>query len=255
MSLFDLHGRTALVTGSSRGIGLALADGLAGAGARVVVHGRDVDRLSAAVDRLAAVHGADRVQAEAFDVADPSAVEAGIGRILRQVGDLDVLVNNAGLQHREPLLEIDAADWQRVIDADLTSVFLVGRAVARGMVARGSGKIVNVGSVQTSLARPGIGAYAAAKGGVRMLTQAMCAEWGGHGVQVNAVAPGYLDTDMTAALVADPDFDAWLRGRTPAGRWGAPSDLVGPVLFLASQASDYVGGQVLYVDGGLTSVV
>ena len=242
--VFDVAGRTALVTGSSRGIGRALAQGLAEAGCDVVLHGRD----EAAVARAAAGLGARSV---AFDITDAEAVERGAA----EVGPLDILVNSAGIQHREPLLDLAAADWQRVLDTNLTSAFLVSRAFARGMVERGRGKIVNVASLQAELARPGIAAYAAAKGGLKMLTQSMCAEWGPAGVQANAIAPGYFATDLTRALVDDERFSAWVRGRTPAGRWGRVDELVGVLLFLASPASDYVCGQLLYVDGGMSAVV
>jgi len=242
--VFDVAGRTALVTGSSRGIGRALAQGLAEAGCDVVLHGRD----DAAAARAASGLGARSV---AFDVTDPEAVERGAA----EVGPLDILVNNAGIQHREPLLDLAAADWQRVLDTNLTSAFLVSRAFARGMVERGRGKIVNVASLQAELARPGIAAYAAAKGGLKMLTQSMCAEWGPAGVQANAIAPGYFATDLTRALVDDERFSEWVRGRTPAGRWGRVDELVGALLFLASPASDYVCGQLLHVDGGMSAVV
>ena len=242
--VFDVAGRTALVTGSSRGIGLALARGLAEAGCDVVLHGRD----GAAVARSAGELGARHV---AFDVTEPEAVERGVA----EVGPLDILVNNAGIQHREPLLELATADWQRVLDTNLTSAFLVAREVARGMVAAGRGKIVNIASLQAELARPGIAAYAAAKGGLRMLTRGMCAEWGPAGVQVNAIAPGYFATDLTRALVEDEVFSEWVRGRAPAGRWGRVDELVGALLFLASPASDYVCGQLLHVDGGMSAVV
>jgi len=243
--VFDVSDRTALVTGSTRGIGRALAQGLHDAGARVIVHGRDETAAARVASELP---GAGHV---AFDVDDASAVARGVAA----VGALDILVNNAGIQHREPLLELSEADWRRVMDTNLTGAFLVGREVARGMVARGRGKIVNVASLQAELARPGIAAYAAAKGGVRMLTRSMCAEWGPSGVQVNAIAPGYFATDLTRELVDDERFDTWVRGRTPAGRWGRVEELVGAMLFLASPASDYVCGQVVYVDGGLTAVV
>jgi gluconate 5-dehydrogenase len=239
--VFDVRGRTALVTGSSRGIGRALAAGLIEAGCDVIVHGRDPERAAAELG----------VRHVAFDVTDADAVARG----LADAGPLDILVNNAGIQHREPLLEVSEADWRRVIDTNLTSAFLVAREVAHGMVARGSGKIVNVASLQAELARAGIGPYAAAKGGLKMLTRAMCAEWGPSGVQCNAIGPGYFATDLTAELVADAAFDEWVRGRAPARRWGRVEDLVGAVLFLSSSASDYVCGQTIFVDGGLTAVV
>ena len=242
--VFDVTGRTALVTGSSRGIGRALATGLLGAGCSVVVHGRD----AAGAERAAAELGCRWV---AFDVTDGEAVARGVA----EAEPLDILVNNAGIQHREPLLEVAEADWRRVVDTNLTSAFLVAREAARGMVSRGRGKIVNVASLQSELARPGIGPYAAAKGGVRMLTRAMCAEWGPAGVQANAIGPGYFATDLTRALVEDEAFGEWVRSRTPAGRWGRVEDLVGALLFLVSPASDYVCGQTIFVDGGITAVV
>ena len=255
MSMFDLTGRVALVTGSSRGIGNVIAGGLARAGATIVLNGLDPERLEKARVDLAGIHGDDRVAAVAFDVTDPDAVAAGVAEVESRVGPVRVLVNNAGVQHRVPLLELDVADWERVVRTDLTSAFLVGREAARHMVARGVGKIVNVCSVQSELARPTIAAYTAAKGGLRNLTRAMTAEWARHGIQVNALAPGYIHTEMTQNLVDDEEFNRWVVGRTPAARWGTPADLVGPAVWLASDASDYVNGQVIYVDGGMTVVV
>lgn len=246
--LFDISGRTALVTGSSRGIGYALAQGLLEAGCRVVVHGTDLDRVRAAADALGG-------EAVAFDVTDAGAVAAGVAEAEALVGPLDVLVNNVGIQHRAPLLEFPLQAWQRMLDTNLTSAFLVGREVAQGMVARGRGKIVNVASVQSALARPGIAPYAATKGALKMLTQGMCADWAPAGLQVNALAPGYIETELTRALVEDPEFSEWLRGRTPAARWGSVEDLVGALLFLSSPASDFVNGHTLYVDGGMLAVV
>lgn len=254
-ALFDLTGTVVLVTGSSRGIGRALAEGLAGAGATVVLNGRDPGRLERTRQELAGRWGADRVHAYAFDVTDEDAVEAAVARCSAEVGEVGVCVNNAGVQHRVPLVDLDAADWRRVLETDLTSAFLVGRAVARTMITRGRGKIINIASVQSDLARPGIGPYTAAKGGLRTLTRAMAAEWAGAGIQVNALAPGYLATEMTQALVDDADFTAWVVGRTPAARWGTPADLVGPAVWLASPASDFVNGQTIFVDGGMTVVV
>lgn len=249
-ALFDLSGRRALVTGSSRSIGAALARGLAEAGAEVVLNGRDREALERARDRLAETTGA-KVHAAAFDVTDAEAVADAVA----ELGPVDILVNNTGVQHREPMLEVSLGDWQRVLDTNLTSAFLVGREVAGGMVRRGYGKIVNVCSVQSRLARPGIAAYAASKGGLAMLTKAMCAEWAGAGVTVNGLAPGYVVTELTKALVENPEFDAWIRGRTPAGRWARVEDLVGTLVWLAAPASDFVNGQVIAVDGGLTVVV
>ena len=248
--LFDISGRRALVTGSTRGIGLALARGLAEAGCTVVLNGRDAARLTKAAAELPG-----EVHTAVFDVTDGPAVAAGIADVEQRVGPLDILVNNAGMQLRAPLLEFTEADWHRVLDTNLTSAFLVGREAARYMTARGRGKIVNICSLQSEVARPGIAPYAATKGALKMLTKGMCADWGPHGVQVNGLGPGYIETELTRALVQDEEFSAWVRRRTPAGRWGRTEDLVGGVLFLASPAADFVSGQVLYVDGGMTSVL
>lgn len=254
MNRFDLTGRTALVTGSSRGIGFALAQGLLEAGARVVVHGRNVEVAEAAAARLRELTGGS-VLVTTFDVTDPTAVDDGVARIEAAWGTPDVLVNNAGIQRRNPFLEFTVADWNDLLATNLTSAFLVGQRVARGMVARGSGKIVNIGSVQSRLARPNITPYSATKGGVVMLTQGMCADLGPHGIQANALAPGYFATELTQALVDDEEFSAWVAQRTPAGRWGQVEELVGALVFLSSAASDFVNGQVIYVDGGMTAVV
>jgi gluconate 5-dehydrogenase len=253
-ALFDVTGRVALVTGSSRGIGLALARGLLEAGCVVVLNGRDARALEAARAELAEVTGRV-VQAVAFDVTDPAGVAAGVAQVEEMAGEVDILVNNAGMQHRAPLLDFPDEAWRRLLDANLTSAYLVGRAVARGMVARGRGKIVNVCSVQSEVARPGIAVYAATKGALKMLTKGMCADWAGAGLQVNGLGPGYIETELTRPLVDDPEFDAWVRGRTPAARWGTVTDLVGALLFLVSPASDFVNGQIVYVDGGMLSVL
>ncbi|MFE9443842.1 SDR family oxidoreductase [Streptomyces sp. NPDC006602] len=252
--LFDISGETALVTGSSRGIGKALAKGLLEAGCTVVLNGRDTTALQETRKNLVASFG-DRVRTAAFDVTDSAAVTAGIARIEEETGPIGILVNNTGVQHRSPLLEFTDADWHRLVDTNLTSAFLVGREVARRMAPRRRGKIVNICSLQSEAVRPGIAAYSATKGGLKMLTKGMCADLGPLGIQVNGIGPGYFDTELTSALVADEEFSAWVRKRTPAGRWGAVDDLVGALLFLASPASDFVNGQVLYVDGGMLSVL
>jgi gluconate 5-dehydrogenase len=253
-SLFDLTGRTALVTGSTRGIGYALARGLLTAGARVVVHGRDEERAARAAATLADETGGETLPA-AFDVTAAGPVDAGVARLEAEWGTPDVLVNNAGMQRRAPVLEFSVADWDELVATNLTSAFLVAQRVGRGMVERGSGKIVMIGSVQSRLARPGIAPYSATKGGVVMLTRGLCADLGPRGIQTNALCPGYIDTELTRALVDDPEFSGWVAGRTPAGRWGRVEDLVGALVFLASDASAFVNGQVLYVDGGMTAVV
>jgi gluconate 5-dehydrogenase len=248
---FDVSGARALVTGSTRGIGRALATALVEAGCDVTVHGRDLEKLDTVRAELAARRPGATVRTARFDVTDADAVAATVAGL----GPLDIVVNNAGIQHREPAITVDPAIWDRVLATNLTGAFLVARAAAPAMVARGRGKIVNICSIQTELARPGIAAYAAAKGGLKMLTRGLCAELGPHGVQVNGVGPGYIATELTAPLRADPEFDAWVRRRAPAGRWGTTDDLVGALLFLASPASDYVNGQIVYVDGGMTAVV
>jgi gluconate 5-dehydrogenase len=252
--VFDVTGTAALVTGSSRGIGLALARGLAEAGATVVLNGRDGHAVAHARDALAAETGAT-VHAVPFDVTDSAEVVAGVARAEALAGPLDALVNNAGMQFRHDLLDFPLEQWHRLLATNLTSAFLVGREVAGRMVARGRGSIVNVCSVQSELARPGIAPYAATKGALKMLTKGMCAELAPHGLAVNGLAPGYFDTDLTEALVSDPEFDRWLRARTPAGRWGDVRELIGPLLFLVSPAASFVNGQILYVDGGLLAVV
>ncbi len=246
---FDLAGRRALVTGASQGIGLALARGLAAAGAAVLLNGRDTGKLDRARATLAAEGLA--VEAVAFDVTDAAAIDAA----LPACGEIDILVNNAGIHRRGPLADLSLADWQAVLDTNLTAAFLVARAVVPTMIARRGGKIINVCSIMSQLARPTTGNYAAAKGGLAMLTKAMAAEWAPHGLQVNGLAPGYIDTPLNAPLVNDPKFNAWVTARTPSGRWGRPEDLAGPAVFLASPASNYINGQILFVDGGMTAVV
>lgn len=253
IQLFDLTGRTALVTGSSRGLGRAFAEGLCAAGARVVLNGVDRGRLEAAASEMRQA-GHDVLTA-AFDVVDEAAVVAAFERLDAQGIRVDILVNNAGIQFRKPMLELATADWQRVIDTNLTAAFIAGREAAKRMVPRGEGKIVNIGSVMSEFARATIAPYAVAKGGIKLLTRAMAAEWGQHGIQANAIGPGFMLTDMNQALSSNPEFDAWVKGRTPARRWGRPEELIGVVVFLASGASDFVNGQIIYADGGMTAVV
>ena len=248
-NLFDLDGRTALVTGSSQGIGLALAQGLAAAGATVILNGRDPAKLDAAAEQV----GVGTVHRLAFDVTDHEAVRAAVDGYERDTGPIDILVNNAGMQHRAPLEDFPAETFERLMRTNVTSVFNVGQAAARHMIARGRGKIINIASVQTALARPSIAPYTTSKGAVGNLTKGMATDWARHGLQCNAIAPGYFDTPLNAALVADPEFTAWIGKRTPAGRWGKVEELVGACIFLASDASSFVNGHVLYVDGGMTA--
>ncbi|ROZ69638.1 glucose 1-dehydrogenase [Ramlibacter sp. WS9] len=250
---FDLTGRTALITGSSSGIGHALAVGLAGAGARIVLNGRDAAKLERAAEKLRA-EGAN-VVAMPFDVTDGAAVTAAIAKIEAEIGAIDILVNNAGMQRRAPLEQFEEAHWHELMKTNVDSVFLVGQAVARQMIPRGRGKIINICSVQSELGRPNIAPYAASKGAVKMLTKGMAIDWGPHGIQVNGLGPGYFKTELNEALVNNPEFSGWLVNRTPSRRWGDLDDLVGAAVFLASEASNFVNGHILYVDGGVTATL
>ncbi|MGV1836067.1 SDR family oxidoreductase [Rhizobium rhizogenes] len=248
LGLFDLKGRRALVTGSSQGIGLALAKGLAAAGAELVLNGRDAEKLA----KTAALFEG-KVHALPFDATDHEAVRNAVDAFEAGTGAIDILVNNAGMQFRSPLEEFPADAFERLLRTNISSVFNVGQAAARHMIKRGAGKIINIASVQTALARPSIAPYTATKGAVGNLTKGMATDWAKYGLQCNAIAPGYFDTPLNAALVADADFSAWLEKRTPAGRWGRVEELVGACVFLASDASSFVNGHVLYVDGGITA--
>lgn len=250
--IFSLEGRTALITGGSRGIGYALAGALANAGARVVLNARSEDALSDAAETLSATGAA--VDIEPFDVTDAEAVRDGVARIEAR-SPIDIVVNNAGMQRRAPLESFNDDDWHAIMSTNVDSVYYVSKSVAPFMIARGSGKIINIGSVQCDLGRAGIAPYSASKGAVKNLTKGMCADWAKYGIQANAIAPGYFDTPLNKALVEDKAFDEWLRNRTPAGRWGNLEDLHGAVVFLASSAADFVNGQIIYVDGGIVSVV
>ena len=251
--LFRLDGRIALVTGSSRGIGLAMARALASAGARVVINGRDETRLRAAAAEL--LSSGYKVECAAFDVTDEDAVNAGVARTEKDIGPIAVLVNNAGMQFRAALEDYPAEKFRELMRVNVESVFLVGKAVARCMIQRRKGKIINISSVQSELGRPTIAPYTATKGAVKMLTKGMCADWAKHGIQVNAIGPGYFKTELNKALVDNPEFSGWLEKRTPAGRWGSVEELNGAAIFLASDASSFINGHVLYVDGGITAVL
>ncbi|WP_087649198.1 glucose 1-dehydrogenase [Caballeronia choica] len=251
--MFDLTGRSALITGSSTGIGFALARGLGAAGARVILNGRNEARLRDAVARLR--EEGITAEAASFDVTSPPEVSAAIDRIEKEIAPIDILVNNAGMQRRAPLEEFSHEQWRELMQTNVDSVFLVGQAVARFMIERGAGKIVNICSVQSELGRPNIAAYTATKGAVKMLTKGMAIDWGQHGIQVNGLGPGYFKTELTQALVDDATFSKWLIGRTPSRRWGDVEDLVGAAVFLASDASKFVNGHILYVDGGVTATL
>jgi gluconate 5-dehydrogenase len=252
--LFDLSGKTALVTGSSDGLGLSMARGLAAAGAAIVLNGRNEKKLAQAAKSFA--EAGHKVKAHAFDVADEKAVLAAFEHLDAAGVEIDILVNNAGFQLRKPMLDLKTDEWRRVVETHLTGAFQVGREAARRMIARQrGGKIINIASLASEVARATIAPYTAAKGGVRMLTRSMAAEWAKHDIQANAIGPGYIATEMNRALLDDPKFDAWVKGRTPSGRWGKPDDLIGVTVFLASAASDYVNGQIIYVDGGLLAVI
>ena len=253
-ALFNLSGRTALVTGSSRGLGQAIAEGLAAAGARVVLNGIDEARLAATTAALRAKGYA--VESSAFDVADEAAVVNAFAQFDAAGIEIDILFNNAGIQLRKPLVDVSAADWHKVLDTNLTSAFLVGREAGRRMIARGrGGKVINIGSLTSECARATVGPYTTAKGGIKMLTRAMAAEWAEHNIQANAIGPGYMVTEMNRPLLDNVAFDTWVKGRTPSKRWGRPDELVGTAVYLASTASDYVNGQIIYVDGGMLAVL
>lgn len=251
--LFSLEGKTALVTGGSRGLGLAIAKGLSDAGATVVLNAVNAERLQETVEALRAE--GRRAYGYAFDIAEPAEVARNVAAIEQEAGPVDILFNNAGIQVRHPLEEFPEEEWDRIMRVNLTGVFLVSKCVARGMIERRRGKIVHICSVQSELCRPTITPYAASKGGLKMLVRGMATEWGKHNIQVNGLGPGYFITDMTRPLVDDEQFNAWLCVRTPANRWGDPAELIGPAVFLASSASDYVNGHILYVDGGLLACV
>lgn len=251
VKLFDLTGSSALITGSSQGIGLTLARGLSDAGATILLNGRDKIKLAAAAKELrdsgATIHEVP------FDVTDHAATKAAVDEFENSTGPIDILINNAGMQHRTPLHEFDPAKFEQMLQTNIASVFNVGQAVANHMIKRGSGKIINIASVQTALARPGIAPYTATKGAVGNLTKGMSTDWAQFGLNVNAIAPGYFDTPLNAALVSDEEFSAWLAKRTPTGRWGQLDELIGAGIFLSSSASTFVNGHILYVDGGISA--
>ncbi|MEG3133122.1 SDR family oxidoreductase [Rouxiella sp. T17] len=253
-TLFDLTGKTALVTGSSRGLGYAFAEGLAQAGAKVILNGLNEEMLNAAVDRLQ--KQGYQAQGVKFDVTDEAAVITAFDQLSAQGNEIDILMNNAGIQFRQSMVELKLEDWQRVLDINLTGAFLVGREAAKRMIrcAKG-GKIINIGSLTSQAARATVAPYTAAKGGIKMLTKSMAAEWAEFNIQTNAIGPGYIVTDMNNALVENKEFDAWVKSSNPSRRWGLPGELAGTAVYLSSSASDYVNGQIIYVDGGWLAVL
>ena len=251
--LFDLTGRIALITGSYQGLGLAIARGLGQAGATLVLNGRNEEKLRGAVSRFS--DQGINVSGCCFDVSNAEQIRTRIAHLEDEVGQIDILVNNAGIQRRSRLEEFEEPVWREVLDINLTGLFLVTRQVVQGMIARRAGKIINICSLMCEMGRPSVGAYTAAKGGVKMLTKAMAVEWGKHNIQVNGIGPGYFATEMNRPLKEDKKFDDWIRSRTPAGRWGEPEELVGTAVFLASRASDFINGQIIYVDGGILAAL
>lgn len=247
LDLFSLQGRRALITGSSQGIGFALAKGLQTAGATIVLNGRDEAKLASAAEALGAS------ETLAFDVTNHEAAKDAVDAFEAETGAIDILINNAGMQHRTPLEDFPPDRFEALLQTNIASVFHVGQACARHMIKRGAGRIINIASVQTALARPGIAPYTMTKGAVANLTKGMATDWAQHGLNCNAIAPGYFDTPLNAALVSDAEFSAWLEKRTPAGRWGQVEELVGAAVFLASDASTFVNGHTLFVDGGITA--
>jgi len=253
LSLFNLRGKTALITGSARGIGFTLAEGLAGAGAKIVLNGRDENRLSDAENRIRK-QGVE-VTRLVFDVTDSESVNNAISYYENNMGRIDILVNNAGINFRGPFEDFEEKQWKIVLDTNINGAMIVSQAVAPFMIERKAGKIINICSMQSELGRPGIVPYAVSKGGIKMLTKALCTEWAKYNIQVNGIGPGYFETDLTKKLKSDPEFDKWICNRTPANRWGDTKELIGAAVFLASGASDFVNGHVLYVDGGILASI
>lgn len=251
MELFDVSGKRIFISGSSQGLGYAMAKGLAENGAVIILNGRNVDRLKKAEEQIKKI--SNDVYSFDFDVTDERAVEENIDRIEKSVGPIDVLINNAGINLRGRLEEFSSDDWSRLMDINLNAVFYLGKTVAKKMIPRKEGKIINIASLLSQAARKTIAPYAASKGAVKMLTKGMAIDWAGHNIQVNAIGPGYFTTEMNKPLVEDKEFDAWVKSRTPAARWGNPEELVGAAQFLSSKASDFITGQIIYVDGGWMS--
>jgi len=253
LNLFSLDGKTALITGSSRGLGLVLARGLGTAGAKLILNGKNEKRLLQAVEKLK-IEGFD-AYGYPFDITDKEQIVKQVSNIEYEIGLIDILVNNAGIQRRKPLEEFEEPDWREIIDTNLTGAFLVSQQVVKSMIKQKSGKIINICSLQSELGRETIAPYAAAKGGLKMLTKAMAVEWAKYNIQINGIGPGYFITEMTRPLSENKDFDQWLKNRTPAHRWGDPEELIGSIIFLASPASNFINGQIIYVDGGILAAI
>ena len=250
IELFNLKGKRALITGSSQGIGFALARGLSSAGAEIILNGRNKEKLVKSAKDLKSEGSLYKL---CFDVTNHEEAKEKIDQFEKSFGSIEILINNAGIQYRTPLEDFPPEMFEKLLSTNISSVFNVSQIVAKHMIKRGRGKIINIASVQTLLARPGIAPYTATKGAVGNLTKGMATDWAKYGIQCNAIAPGYFDTPLNAALVSDKDFTSWLEKRTPAGRWGKVEELVGASIFLSSSASDFVNGHTLYVDGGITA--
>ncbi len=250
LKLFDLTGKTALITGSSQGIGYALAEGLAEAGCDIILNGRNIEKLRKSAEL---VNTKQEIYQLCFDVTNYEQIKLSIDKFEKEISPIDILINNAGMQFRTALEDFPREKFEELLKTNVSSVFNVSQVVAKYMIKRGEGKIINIASVQTSLARPGIAPYTATKGAVGNITKGMATDWAKYGIQCNAIAPGYFDTPLNAALVSDSEFTAWLKKRTPAGRWGEVHELVGASIFLSSAASNFVNGHTLYVDGGITA--
>ena len=254
-SLFDLTGKVALVTGATHGLGMAMAKGIGRAGAILIINGNSSNEK---IDKAVAIFKSEGIKAFGyrFDVTNEDQVQKAIARIENKVGIIDILINNAGIIKRTPLLDMEVTDFEQVIKVDLVSPFIVSKAVVKGMIKRKSGKIINICSMMSELARNTVGAYAAAKGGLKMLTQNMCVEWAPYNIQVNGIGPGYFATEQTKPIrVEGHPFNEFIVNRTPAGMWGDPDELQGAAVFLSSKASDFVNGQILYVDGGILATI
>jgi len=253
--MFNLSGKVALVTGATHGLGMAMANGLGAAGARLIINGNSSQEK---LDNAVAAYEDAGFSASGyrFDVTAEDEVEAAVKQIESDIGPIDILVNNAGIIRRVPLLDMPLDEWELVVKTDLTSAFIVSKAVVARMVKRGGGKVINICSLMSELGRDSVGAYAAAKGGLKMLTRNMATEWARHNIQVNGIGPGYFATEQTEPIRVDGHpFNDFIVGRTPAGRWGKPEDLQGAAVFLASAASDFVNGQIIYVDGGILATI